>query len=99
LPATFPAPAGHSPHIHFADFTIALLRCCSFSGGSLSDYLARHSVGEEVARCFFQQLLDAVAFCHSRKIVYRDIKPANVLVTGTQPPFLKLCDFGLVGAG
>lgn len=54
-------------------------------------------MSEEVARYFFQQLLDAVSFCHSRKIVYRDIKPANVLITGTQPPFLKLCDFGLVG--
>lgn len=69
-----------------------------FAGGCLSDYLARHSCTEEVARYFFKQLLDALAFCHSRKIVYRDIKPANVLITGTQPPFLKLCDFGLVSA-
>jgi serine/threonine protein kinase len=53
-------------------------------------------VSEEVARYFFAQLLAALSFCHSRKIVYRDIKPANVLITGTQPPFLKLCDFGLV---
>jgi serine/threonine protein kinase len=67
-------------------------------GGTLSHYLCRHPVGEDVARYFFKQLLDAIAFCHARKMVYRDIKPANVLVTGTQPPFLKLCDFGLVSA-
>lgn len=65
-------------------------------GGSLSDHLARHALCEDHARYFFKQLLAALAFCHSRKIVYRDIKPANVLITGTQPPFLKLCDFGLV---
>ena len=35
-------------------------------------------------------------YLHSRKLVYRDIKPANLLITSTRPPFLKLCDFGLV---
>lgn len=78
--------------------TQKLMHTCFCAGGCLSDYLARHSCTEEVARYFFKQLLDALAFCHSRKIVYRDIKPANVLITGTQPPFLKLCDFGLVSA-
>jgi serine/threonine protein kinase len=67
-------------------------------GGTLSRYLCRHPVDEQAARYFFKQVVDAIAFCHARKIVYRDIKPANVLVTGTQPPFLKLCDFGLVSA-
>eukprot|EP00879_Flechtneria_rotunda_P014356 GHRR01014996.1.p1 GENE.GHRR01014996.1~~GHRR01014996.1.p1 ORF type:complete len:334 (+),score=99.83 GHRR01014996.1:698-1699(+) len=64
-------------------------------GGSMSDYLAKHSMTEDVARYFFKQLLAAVHYCHQHKVVYRDIKPANALITGTNPPFLKLCDFGL----
>lgn len=79
-------PAAHSLHI---------ITLCT-PGGSLSDYLARHAVCEDVARYFFKQLVEALSFCHSRKIVYRDVKPANVLITGTHPPFLKMCDFGLV---
>ncbi|WIA11167.1 hypothetical protein OEZ85_011300 [Tetradesmus obliquus] len=64
-------------------------------GGSLSDYLVRNKMDEDVARYFFKQLLAAIRYCHEQQVVYRDIKPANALITATRPPFLKLCDFGL----
>lgn len=42
------------------------------------------------------QLLCGVAYCHSRDVVNRDIKPANTLVTGND--VVKLADFGLAAS-
>ena len=41
-----------------------------------------------------RQLVDAVAHLHSRDIVYRDLKPANVVVTRDPSPRAVLVDFG-----
>jgi serine/threonine protein kinase len=40
------------------------------------------------------QLVDAVAHVHSRDMVYRDLKPANLMVSETKPRQLVLIDFG-----
>jgi serine/threonine protein kinase len=47
----------------------------------------------KVARNFMWQLLQAISFCHARRILHRDIKLQNLLVNkdGT----IKLADFGL----
>jgi hypothetical protein len=37
----------------------------------------------------------ALRFCHGRCIVYRDVKPENVLLDEGSPPTLRLCDFGV----
>lgn len=45
---------------------------------------------------FTKQLLDAISYMHSIGIIHRDLKPQNILVnTKTNPPTLKLCDFGI----
>ena len=42
------------------------------------------------------QMLDALAYAHSRRFVHRDIKPPNLLISGTgADESLKLADFGL----
>ena len=44
-----------------------------------------------------RQIIDGIAFLHSRDIVHRDIKPANILLSLTQDRCVtvKLGDFGL----
>lgn len=63
-------------------------------GGELFHRVARlGKLKEDAARKYFQQLISAVDFCHSRGVYHRDLKPENLLVddNGT----LKVTDFGL----
>ena len=39
------------------------------------------------------QLLDAMSFCHMHRVLHRDLKPQNILVSSTG--HIKLADFGL----
>jgi len=43
----------------------------------------------------FVAMAQAVAHCHSRRVVHRDIKPDNFLLTASDLSGLKLADFGL----
>uniref|UniRef100_A0A8C9MYC9 non-specific serine/threonine protein kinase n=1 Tax=Serinus canaria TaxID=9135 RepID=A0A8C9MYC9_SERCA len=49
--------------------------------GEIFDYLASHGrLSEAEARRKFWQILSAVEYCHSRKIVHRDLKAENLLL-------------------
>uniref|UniRef100_A0A0D6QVP8 non-specific serine/threonine protein kinase n=1 Tax=Araucaria cunninghamii TaxID=56994 RepID=A0A0D6QVP8_ARACU len=64
------------------------------SGGELFQRLANAKRLEEAeARTYFQQLIYALDFCHSRGVSHRDIKPENLLLDGHGN--LKIADFGL----
>ncbi|KAL6001882.1 CBL-interacting serine/threonine-protein kinase 21 [Asimina triloba] len=66
------------------------------SGGQLSDKMSyTKRLNENEARKYFQQLIDAIDYCHSRGVYHRDLKPENLLldVKGN----LKVSDFGLSG--
>ncbi|XP_008374611.2 CBL-interacting protein kinase 2-like isoform X1 [Malus domestica] len=62
-------------------------------GGELFHKVSKGRLKEEMARKYFQQLISAVDFCHSRGVYHRDLKPENLLLdeNGT----LKVSDFGL----
>ncbi|KAG6417146.1 hypothetical protein SASPL_119297 [Salvia splendens] len=62
------------------------------SGGELLSAAARR-LDESAARSYFQQLIAAVDFCHSRGVFHRDIKPENLLLGANGR--LKISDFGL----
>ncbi|EAY75896.1 hypothetical protein OsI_03813 [Oryza sativa Indica Group] len=64
------------------------------SGGELFTRLSRSPrFPEPVARRYFQQLITAVEFCHSRGVYHRDLKPENLLLDARGD--LKVTDFGL----
>ncbi|XP_031112653.1 CBL-interacting serine/threonine-protein kinase 9 isoform X1 [Ipomoea triloba] len=64
------------------------------NGGELFDKIARHGrLKEDEARGYFQQLINAVDYCHSRGVYHRDLKPENLLLDSFG--ILKVSDFGL----
>ncbi|KAK3230013.1 hypothetical protein Dsin_001894 [Dipteronia sinensis] len=62
-------------------------------GGELFMKVAKGRVKEERARKYFQQLISAIDFCHSRGVYHRDLKPENLILD--ENGFLKVSDFGL----
>ncbi|CAK9182880.1 unnamed protein product [Ilex paraguariensis] len=62
-------------------------------GGELFAKVARGKLEEDQARKYFQQLISAVDFCHSRGVSHRDLKPENLLLDENGD--LKISDFGL----
>ncbi|KAI9072364.1 hypothetical protein K1719_045673 [Acacia pycnantha] len=62
-------------------------------GGELFAKVAKGKLKEDLARKYFQQLIGAVDFCHSRGVYHRDLKPENLLLDENGD--LKITDFGL----
>ncbi|KAJ6914344.1 hypothetical protein NC651_016574 [Populus alba x Populus x berolinensis] len=62
-------------------------------GGELFSKIAKGKLREDVARVYFQQLISAIDFCHSRGVYHRDLKPENLLLD--EDGKLKVTDFGL----
>lgn len=62
-------------------------------GGELFNKVSKGKLKEDLARKYFQQLINAVDFCHSRGVYHRDLKPENILLDENEN--LKISDFGL----
>ncbi|XP_077216585.1 CBL-interacting serine/threonine-protein kinase 25-like [Tasmannia lanceolata] len=62
-------------------------------GGELFAKVVKGKLKEDHARKYFQQLVSAVDFCHSRGVSHRDLKPENLLLDENED--LKISDFGL----
>ncbi|XP_019058887.1 PREDICTED: CBL-interacting serine/threonine-protein kinase 23 isoform X2 [Tarenaya hassleriana] len=64
------------------------------TGGELFDKISsKGRLKEDEARKYFQQLINAVDYCHSRGVYHRDLKPENLLLDANGA--LKVSDFGL----
>jgi len=64
------------------------------AGGELRGYVERMSfLSEEESRNFFKQIVRAVHYIHSKKIIHRDLKLENILLDGQNR--CKIVDFGL----
>jgi serine/threonine-protein kinase SRK2 len=73
------------------------------AGGSLTAYVADKwqkaqaaglYLSEDEALFFFTQFLSAVHYCHDHSVAHRDLKLDNTLLDTTDPPIIKICDFG-----
>merc|ERR1719506_2764438 len=76
-------------HLYFIFMELA-------SGGELFDQVIErgaNAMPEDVARGYFCQLLDGVAYCHLAGVAHRDLKLENVLLT--KEGRVKVIDFGL----
>ena len=65
--------------------------------GEMFDYIvSKQHLTEEQACVFFQEIIDALTYLHSQKIVHRDVKPENILLqTFGNTLTTKLIDFGI----
>lgn len=74
--------------------TILIMEYCD--GGDLAEFLEkRKRLPEDVAKKFLQQIVAALDFMNDRRIIHRDIKPKNILLTTRdENATLKLADFG-----
>lgn len=64
-------------------------------GETLESYVNRETVGFDEALVFFRTFLDVMGYCHSEKILHRDIKPDNILLRNNCLSDFVLIDFGL----
>mmetsp|Transcript_9990 Transcript_9990/g.17992 ORF Transcript_9990/g.17992 Transcript_9990/m.17992 type:complete len:524 (-) Transcript_9990:316-1887(-) len=63
-------------------------------GGELFTMIEKQGELDEVtARSFFQQLVDGLAYCHTKGVCHRDLKPENLLIDENN--VLKITDFGV----
>ncbi|QPF73470.1 protein kinase [Roseateles sp. DAIF2] len=70
---------------------------CRYGGQPLTQWAEAHLAGlDQPARiALFLQIADAVAAAHAVGVLHKDLKPANVLVTGgASQPQVRLSDFG-----
>ncbi|KAI8851327.1 sterile 20-like kinase 3 [Chytridium lagenaria] len=65
------------------------------TGGSCQDILQPHPLPERLIALILHQILHGLAYLHARGKIHRDIKAANILLTGDGRA--KLADFGVSG--
>lgn len=66
------------------------------AGGSLRNILSSGAIEESYIAIIAREVLSALSYLHSNaKVIHRDIKAANILLTGTGK--VKICDFGVAG--
>ena len=73
---------------------LLLLEYCA--GGSLADLVKQitsrgHTLPEEEVALITEQVLEGLEYLHSKKIIHRDVKPSNILLTSTGQ--VKIADF------
>jgi len=63
-------------------------------GGDLWALCRTRPIGLDDALFYFQQVAEALAYAHKARVIHRDIKPNNILLSGDRQ-VLKIADFGV----
>lgn len=63
-------------------------------GDTLESFMDKGLLTKELARKFFLQLKDVLAYMHNKQTIHRDLKPSNIMVTHNVLN-IKLIDFSL----
>ena len=64
------------------------------NGGELFTYLRKEGrFAEQKAKIYTAEIIEALACLHKHNIIYRDLKPENVLLDAQG--HIRICDFGL----
>ena len=97
--ATVLAKLNHHHLVHVSDFLDergnAYLVMKFIAGENLADRIKRDGpLPESLVLAWADELLNALAHCHDRGIIHRDVKPENVIITPEGQ--VVLVDFGLV---
>ena len=69
-----------------------------YKNGNLLNYCFRHSkqITESIISILLFQILSAINYCHKQKIIHRDLKLENIMIsdkTISDFPFIKIIDF------
>ena len=65
-------------------------------GITLMDYVLKEpdkTLNERMIARYMKQILSGLAYCHSKGVIHRDIRPENVIFIDKHHKFLKLADF------
>jgi serine/threonine protein kinase len=63
-------------------------------GGDLWSLCRKRPISLDAAQTYFRQVAGALAYAHSQRVIHRDIKPNNLLLSADQR-VLKIADFGV----
>jgi len=97
----------HSPYIvqyygaFFEPESASITICMEFCEAGSMDSIYRRvkgrggRVGEKVLAKLAESILNGLEYLHQQRIIHRDVKPSNILVT--RDGQMKLCDFGVSG--
>jgi len=67
-----------------------------FLDQDLKRYMDNYQIDPILIKSYMWQLITGIAFCHSHRVLHRDLKPQNLLIDRNGS--LKLADFGLARA-
>ncbi len=70
---------------------------CTTPPGEFFPFVQHADFTESLTRHYFAQLMEGVAYLHSKEVCHRDLSLENILLDGAD--VLKICDFGLAVSG